>query len=90
MNNNSRDPPSKILLLVMTQLSPTFPLSNELLYEQFSKFGEIKKILIFERGKANKAFVEYYNIKDAIEARKEKLGKYLAEGEGKYDHLNKH
>ncbi|CAK76924.1 unnamed protein product (macronuclear) [Paramecium tetraurelia] len=83
MNNNSRDPPSKILLLVMTQLSPTFPLSNELLFEQFSKYGDIKKILIFERGKANKAFVEYYDVKHAIEARKDKLGKYLAEGEGK-------
>ncbi|CAD8098541.1 unnamed protein product [Paramecium sonneborni] len=83
MNNNSRDPPSKILLLVITQLSPTFPLCNDLLFEQFTKYGDIKKILIFERGKANKAFVEYYDIKNAIEARKDKIGKYLAEGEGK-------
>ncbi|CAD8165823.1 unnamed protein product [Paramecium octaurelia] len=83
MNNNSRDPPSKILLLVITQLSPTFPLCNDLLFEQFGKYGDIKKILIFERGKANKAFVEYYDIKHAIEARKDKIGKYLAEGEGK-------
>ncbi|CAD8099158.1 unnamed protein product [Paramecium sonneborni] len=84
MNNyNSRDPPSKILLLVITQLSPTFPLCNDLLFEQFGKYGEVKKILIFERGKANKAFVEYYDIKNAIEARKDKIGKYLAEGEGK-------
>ncbi|CAD8091965.1 unnamed protein product [Paramecium sonneborni] len=83
MNNYSRDPPSKILLLVITQLSPTFPLCNDLLFEQFNKYGEIKKILIFERGKANKAFVEYYDVKHAIEARKDKLGKYLAEGEGK-------
>ncbi|CAK81495.1 unnamed protein product (macronuclear) [Paramecium tetraurelia] len=83
MNNYSRDPPSKILLLVITQLSPTFPLCNDLLFEQFAKYGDIKKILIFERGKANKAFVEYYDVKHAIEARKDKLGKYLAEGEGK-------
>lgn len=57
---------------------------NDLLFEQFAKYGDIKKILIFERGKANKAFVEYYDIKHAIEARKDKIGKYLGEGEGKY------
>lgn len=62
MNNNSRDPPSKILLLVITQLPPTFPLTNDFLHETFKGYGEIKKILIFERGKANKAFVEYYSL----------------------------
>ena len=72
---NSRDPPSKILLLIITHLSPTYPLTNELLFDMFHNYGEIKKILIFERGKANKAFIEYYDIRHAIEARKDMLGK---------------
>jgi hypothetical protein len=38
----------------------------------------VKKILIFERGKANKAFVEFEDIKSAIAARKGMLGKYIA------------
>lgn len=29
---NSRDPPSKILLLIITYLPPTYPLTNDSLY----------------------------------------------------------
>lgn len=78
----SRDPPSKILLLIITQLSPTFPLTNDYLFSLFSKFGEIKKILIFERGKANKAFIEYLEVRCAIAARKEMIGKFIAPNGG--------
>lgn len=63
---NSRDPPSKILLLIITYLPASFPLTNDYLFDTFKKYGEIKKILIFERGKTNKAFVEYLDIKHAI------------------------
>ena len=62
---NSKDPPSKILLLIITQLPPSFPLTNDYLHSVFSKYGDIKKILIFERGKANKCFVEYLSIQSA-------------------------
>ena len=81
---NSRDPPSKILLLIITHLPPSFPLTNDYLHEIFSPFGEVKKILIFERGKANKAFVEFQDIKSSIAARKAFLGKNLAYCGGKY------
>ncbi|CAD8111044.1 unnamed protein product [Paramecium primaurelia] len=74
MYNNSRDPPSQILLLILTQLPPSFPLTNEYLHKKFNEFGDIKKILIFERGKTNKAFVEFYNLKSAIAARKQLNG----------------
>lgn len=60
MNNKARDPPSPILLLILTSLPHSFPLTNEYLFSKFTDFGEIKKILIFERGKTNKAFVEFY------------------------------
>lgn len=63
---NSRDPPSRILLLIITYLPPSFPLTNDYLFETFKHYGEIKKILIFERGKTNKAFVEYHDVKHAI------------------------
>lgn len=80
---NSRDPPSRILLLIITHLPTQFPLTNDYLHEIFSSYGDIKKILIFERGKANKSFVEFHDIKSAIAARKGMLGKNLAYCGGK-------
>jgi hypothetical protein len=80
---NSRDPPSRILLIIITYLPPSFPLTNDYLHELFSPFGEIKKILIFERGKANKCFVEFIDLKNAIAARSTLLGKSLLYGGGK-------
>lgn len=57
MYTNSRDPPNKILLLILP--SSTYSLTNDCLHKKFCDFGEIKKILIFERGKTNKAFMEF-------------------------------
>ncbi|CAD8085504.1 unnamed protein product [Paramecium primaurelia] len=74
---NSRDPPSKILLLIITYLPQSFPLTNDFLFETFKQYGEVKKILIFERGKTNKAFVEYHEVKQAILARRNMIGKSL-------------
>ncbi|CAD8157282.1 unnamed protein product [Paramecium octaurelia] len=74
---NSRDPPSKILLLIITYLPQSFPLTNDFLFETFKQYGEVKKILIFERGKTNKAFVEYNEVKHAISARRNMIGKSL-------------
>jgi hypothetical protein len=59
---NSKDPPSKILLIIITHLPPTFPLTNDYIHSIFAKYGDIRKILIFERGKANKCFIEYLSI----------------------------
>lgn len=81
---NQRDPLSKILLLIITYLPQSFPLTNDFLFETFKQYGEIKKILIFERGKTNKAFVEYNDIKHAIYARRSMLGKSLTPQGGKY------
>ncbi|CAD8094439.1 unnamed protein product [Paramecium sonneborni] len=80
---NSRDPPSKILLLIITYLPHSFPLTNDFLFETFKQYGEVKKILIFERGKTNKAFVEYNEVKQAISARRNMIGKSLTPQGGK-------
>lgn len=80
---NSRDPPSRILLVIITYLPPSFPLTNDYLLELFSPFGDIKKILIFERGKANKCFVEFHDLKHSMAARSNLLGKSLIYGGGK-------
>ncbi|CAK89130.1 unnamed protein product (macronuclear) [Paramecium tetraurelia] len=72
-----RDPPSKILLLIITYLPQSFSLTNDFLFETFKQYGEVKKILIFERGKTNKAFVEYNEVKHAISARRNMIGKSL-------------
>lgn len=80
---SSRDPPSNILLLLITHLPPTFPLTNDFLFSTFQSFGPIKKILIFERGKCNKAFVEFTNKKSAIKAREQKNFTWLDKCGGK-------
>ena len=77
------DPPSRILLLVITQLPPSVALNNNRLHQMFSQFGTVKKILIFERGKVNKAFVEYLDIQNASCARAALNFKYLAYGAGR-------
>lgn len=33
--------------------------NNQLVYERFSKFGSIVKVLIFEKGEVTKLFVEF-------------------------------
>ncbi|CAD8140035.1 unnamed protein product [Paramecium octaurelia] len=80
---NSRDPPSKILLLIISYLPPSFPLTNDYLFNMFKSYGDINKILIFERGKTNKAFVEYLNVKHAILARRNMMGKQISPEGGK-------
>lgn len=66
---NSRDPPSHILLVLISNICSTFPLTNDLLYEKFSNYGKVVKILIFQRGTVNKAFIEFADVEDAIIAR---------------------
>ncbi|CAD8146323.1 unnamed protein product [Paramecium pentaurelia] len=80
---NSRDPPSKILLLIISCLPHSFPLTNDYLFDMFKSYGDINKILIFERGKTNKAFIEYSNIKHAILARRNMMGKQITPQGGK-------
>ncbi|CAD8107648.1 unnamed protein product [Paramecium sonneborni] len=74
MHNNSRDPPNRILLLILNQLPSTFPLNNQFIHQKFNDFGDINKILIFERGKTTKAFVEFHELKSAIQARRQLNG----------------
>lgn len=78
------DPPSRILLLLITNLPHQFPLTNQYLHELFEPYGELLKILIFERGKTNKVFVEYVEVKSAIKARDKLNFKSVTGCSGKY------
>ena len=40
-------------------------MTNQLIYERFSKFGSIVKVLIFEKGDVTKLFIEFYEIPSA-------------------------
>ncbi|CAD8193136.1 unnamed protein product [Paramecium pentaurelia] len=80
MYNNSRDPPNQILLLILNSLPSSFPLNNQFLHEKFNQYGDINKILIFERGKTTKAFVEFHELKSAIQARRQLNGSNIQGG----------
>ncbi|CAK57678.1 unnamed protein product (macronuclear) [Paramecium tetraurelia] len=74
MYNNSRDPPNKILLLILNSLPSSFTLNNQFIHQKFNQFGDINKILIFEKGKTTKAFVEFHELNSAIQAKKQLNG----------------
>lgn len=47
------------MLLVCIYDTIALEVSNQLVYERFSKFGSIVKVLIFEKGEVTKLFVEF-------------------------------
>jgi len=76
---NSRDAPSHILLVLISHLSSSFPLTNDLLYEEFNPHGDVVRILIFERGNINKAFIEFSSVTHATKARQAMTGHWLSD-----------
>jgi len=56
-------------------------ITHELLHTVFSTYGKILRILIFEKSKKWKAFVEYDNVEHAIEARRN-LDEFLLFNDG--------
>lgn len=47
------------MLLVCIYDTIALEVSNQLVYERFSRFGSIVKVLIFEKGEVTKLFVEF-------------------------------
>lgn len=47
------------MLLVCIYDTIALEVNNQLVYERFSKFGSIVKVLIFEKGEVTKLFVEF-------------------------------
>ena len=54
--------------MVCIHNAPKYLVNHEILYDIFIKYGEIKKILIFEKTKIIKSFVEFTYKDDAIKA----------------------
>jgi hypothetical protein len=50
--------PSRVLLVCIYD-TIALEVNNQLVYERFSKFGSIIKVLIFEKGEVTKLFVEF-------------------------------
>lgn len=50
--------PSRVLLVCVYD-TIALEVSNQVIYERFSKFGSIIKVLIFEKGEVTKLFVEF-------------------------------
>lgn len=47
------------MLLVCIYDTIALEVTNQLVYEKFSRYGSIIKVLIFEKGEVTKLFVEY-------------------------------
>ena len=56
---------SKVLLVCVCD-TIAFQVSNQIIYEAFSKYGTILKILIFEKGEVTKLFVEFAGAESAV------------------------
>jgi hypothetical protein len=50
--------PSQVLLVCIYD-TIALEVTNQLVYERFSKYGPIIKVLIFEKGEVTKLFVEF-------------------------------
>ena len=61
-------PPSPVLLVCIYNNTGKI-ITHDYFYENFSPFGEIVKILIFEKAKVWKTFVEFRNVEQAEHAK---------------------
>ena len=79
---NSKDvaQPNRVLLVSVYNLSSE-PITNNQLFEKFSPFGEVEKILIFDKAKLCKSFVQMKHTADAVMA-KEQLNESYFRREG--------
>lgn len=59
-----------VILVCVHDLQEDIVISHDYLYSIFSTYGEVLRILIFERSNTFKAFLEYSNTKSALAARK--------------------
>jgi len=59
-----------VILVCVHDLQDDIVITHDYLYSIFSTYGEVLRILIFERSNTFKAFLEYSNPKSALAARK--------------------
>lgn len=57
--------PSKVLLVCVYD-TIVLEITNEIIRSKFEKFGNITKLLVFEKGEVTKFFIEYEEINFAV------------------------
>jgi len=69
------------VILVCINNNSGIVITNDFLYAIFSPYGKVLRILIFEKVKIWKAFIEYSTVESAIEAKKH-LNNFLLLNDG--------
>jgi hnRNP-L/PTB/hephaestus splicing factor len=75
---DSKDPAPNVILLV-TIVNNRLPVSLDNLYTVFRAYGDVLRIVTFEKG-AFKAFIEYAHVSSAINAKRQLEGKDMFQG----------
>lgn len=68
---NLNQEPSKVILICVYD-TIALELTNEVIYERFRVFGNIVRLLIFERGEVTKMFIEFGEVEQAVEVNSER------------------
>lgn len=55
------------MLLVCVYDTVVFEITHEIIRSKFEKFGNITKLLIFDKGEVTKFFIEYEEVEQAIQ-----------------------
>jgi hypothetical protein len=63
-----REEASKVLLVCVYD-TLVIDIANSVIHDKFRRFGNIVKLLIFEKGEVTKFFIEYSQIEQAIRVR---------------------
>ena len=67
VNENNKN--TKVLLVIILNKNSTL-ITHNILYNKFSKYGQVLRILIFEKSHTWKAFVEMDTLESAAQAKK--------------------
>jgi hypothetical protein len=63
-HQSNRESPSRVLLVCVYD-TMVLSITNEIVFARFAHYGDILKILIFERGEVTKFFLEFVDISSA-------------------------
>lgn len=67
--------PSSVLLVTITNIK--FPVNADVLFSVFNKYGDVQKIIIFEKQQGEQALVEMLTVDQAIKAKEQTTGQYI-------------
>lgn len=67
--------PSSVLLVTITNIK--FPVNADVIYSVFNKYGDVQKIIIFEKQQGEQALVEMLTVDQAIKAKEQTSGQYI-------------